>query len=141
MSFVIYSQTNGHLGTLVSTGEISLEEVIKNAIPNTQYKIVESVNIDNDFFNAYDYDEQVGAKLNIDRAKEIQKNKWRNARISILEQLDVDYIRADEAENIVLKQEIASKKQQLRDITDTLLPDDLEGIKNTWPEILGLKPE
>ena len=39
-----------------------------------------------------------------------------------------------------LKKEIASKKQALRDVTKTELPNTLEEIKATWPEILGEKP-
>jgi hypothetical protein len=37
---------------------------------------------------------------------------------------------------LVKQQEIASMKQQLRDITAIELPDNLEDLKNTWPSIL-----
>jgi hypothetical protein len=49
-------------------------------------------------------------------------------------------MRAVESGNTELQQEIAAKKQALRDVTKTELPDTLEGIKNTWPEILGENP-
>jgi hypothetical protein len=49
-------------------------------------------------------------------------------------------MRAVEAGDIDLQKEIASKKQALRDVTKTELPNTLEGIKNTWPEILGENP-
>lgn len=79
-------------------------------------------------------------KVNLDKAKEIWLDHYRKARTPLLEKLDLEYMRADEAGNIELKKEIASKKQALRDVTKTELPDTLEGIKNTWPEILGEKP-
>lgn len=69
-------------------------------------------------------------------AKKIQKDKWRAARKPILEKLDVDYIKALEQADIKKQQEIINQKQVLRDITDTPLLDDLEVIKNTWPEVL-----
>ena len=71
-----------------------------------------------------------------EKMKEIQKNKFRIARKPILEKLDIEYMRALENNNVVKQQEIASMKQQLRDITDIPLPEDLVSIKNTWPSIL-----
>lgn len=137
MSFIIYSQTNGQLAVVSPTNNISIEQLVDTVIPaNAPYKIVDTVDIDNDFFNAYDYSEN-GPVINISRAKEIQKNKFRSARNSLLAKLDVDYMKADEIGNVQNKAEIAAKKQALRDITDISLPDTLEGIKNTWPEILN----
>jgi len=39
--------------------------------------------------------------------------------------------------NEVKKGEIVAAKQALRDVTLTPLPDDLAGIKATWPDILN----
>jgi hypothetical protein len=75
---------------------------------------------------------------NFEKAKEIQRDKWRKERTAILEKLDVEYMRADELNNTSLKQQIASQKQALRDVTEITLPDDLESIKNTWPAILNV---
>lgn len=79
-------------------------------------------------------------KVNTDKAKEIWLEHYRRARTPLLEKLDLEYMRADEAGNLDLKKEIAAKKQALRDVTKTELPDTLEGIKATWPEILGKNP-
>ena len=50
---IIYKQQNGQLAVIIPTKEISIEEVAKKDLPpNTPYKIVESLNIDNTFFNA-----------------------------------------------------------------------------------------
>ena len=79
-------------------------------------------------------------KINIDKAKEIWLEHYRIARTPLLTALDVDFMRSVESGDINLQKEIASKKQALRDVTKTELPNDLDGIKNTWPEILGQKP-
>jgi len=74
---------------------------------------------------------------NILKAKEIQKNKFRQARKPILEKLDVEFMRALESGNTQKVQEITAKKQELRDITNISLPDNIEELKNTWPSILN----
>lgn len=79
-------------------------------------------------------------EINYELAKEIQKNKWREARAQILAKLDIEFVRALETSNVTLIRQITEQKNILRDITNTPLPDDLEDIKNTWPEILGPKP-
>jgi len=78
--------------------------------------------------------------MNIEEAKKIQIYHFRRVRKGILRDLDVDFLRAIELEDISLQKEIASKKQALRDVTKTELPNTLEEIKATWPEILGPKP-
>jgi hypothetical protein len=78
--------------------------------------------------------------VNINKSKNIQINKWRAARKPLLAALDIEFMRAVESGDIALQSEIAGKKQALRNITLTELPDTLEGIKNTWPEILGQNP-
>lgn len=98
---------------------------------------------DSDFITCRIWDNTKENKISYDflKAKEIWKNKWREVRTPILEQLDIEFIKALETSNVQKIQEVVLKKQQLRDVTNTSLPDDLEGIKNTWPEILGPKPQ
>lgn len=75
--------------------------------------------------------------INIDKAKEIWKNKLRESRKPLLEKLDVEYIRA--MEQGLDTSEIISKKQELRDITtalELLNAQTPEEIKSFWPEVL-----
>ena len=74
--------------------------------------------------------------LSIEEAKNVQRDKWREARAPKLVALDVDYIRAMEQEDPVHQSEIISKEQALRDVTTTPLPDNFVDIKETWPPIL-----
>jgi len=138
MKFVIYPQQNNEIAVISPSGVLPIEEVAKINVPaNTPYKIVEALDIDSIFFDAYDFDQELGAVININRAKEIWKDKFRQARKPILEKLDIEFMRALESGDTQKQQEIAVQKQALRDVTKTPLPDDLEGIKNTWPNVLN----
>lgn len=73
-----------------------------------------------------------------DKAKNIWKDKWRDARAPLLAKLDVDYIQALEKMDTVRMGQIASKKQALRDVTKI----DISGSTPTdimcvWPSILN----
>lgn len=143
MNSIIYETDNNGIAILCpsTSWTDTLEKLAKKDVPeNTRYKIIDSLDIDNTFFNAYEFDQEVGAKVNISKAKEIWLNHYRTARTPLLASLDVDFMRAVEAGNTTLQKEIASKKQALRDVTKTELPNTLEEIKATWPEILGTNP-
>jgi len=56
--------------------------------------------------------------IDMTKAREVHKDKLREARKPRLEGLDVDYLLADEAGNASQKAAIATQKQALRDITD-----------------------
>jgi hypothetical protein len=75
--------------------------------------------------------------INPEKAKDIWRNKWRAARAPILATLDVQYMRAIESGDQAAQQDITAKKQALRDVTSTLLPDDPEQIKEIWPDCLN----
>ena len=77
--------------------------------------------------------------INLDKAKNIQKNRWREARKPLLTQLDTEFMRAVESGDTVKQQQIAAKKQALRDVTTTDLSSVTtpEELKNVWPDILS----
>jgi hypothetical protein len=133
--YITYPQPNGQVAVVIPTGDVN--NAIKDVPAGVEYKIVESVDIDNDYFNAYEFDAETGAKVNIEKAKAIHLDKFRAARKPKLDKLDIDFMKAVEANNEEKKAEIVAAKQALRDVTLTPLPDDLAGIKATWPEILN----
>jgi len=133
--FITYPQPNGQIAVVIPTGDVN--DAIKDVPAGIEYKIVESVDIDNDYFNAYEFDAETGVKVNIDKAKAIQLDKFRAARAPKLAKLDIDFMKAVEANDEEKKAEIVAAKQALRDVTLTTLPDDLAGIKATWPDILN----
>jgi len=133
--FITYPQPNGQVAVVIPTGDVN--DAIKDVPEGVEYKIVDSIEIDNDYFNAYEFDAELGAKVNIEKAKAIHLDKFRATRAPKLAKLDIDFMKAVEANDEEKKAEIIAAKQALRDVTLTPLPDDLAGIKATWPEILN----
>jgi hypothetical protein len=130
--FITYPQPNGQVAIIIPTGDVN--DAIKDVPAGVEYKIVSSLNIDNDFFNAYEFDSENGAKLNADKAKAIWKNKWRGARKPLLEALDIDFIKEVESGDTQKQAQIVTEKQALRDVTQTEIPGTTaEEIKSVWP--------
>jgi hypothetical protein len=87
-------------------------------------------------------------KINVDKAKEIQKDKMRAVRKPLLEKLDVDFVRALEFGTDT--EEIKTQKQALRDATNIVTEAEITGttvdeitteLKEVWDEsLLGPKP-
>jgi hypothetical protein len=72
--------------------------------------------------------------VDIEAAKEVQRDEWRRLRKPKLDALDLDFMRALEAgESLVA---IAAAKTALRDVTETELSGTLEEIKANIPAIL-----
>ena len=69
-------------------------------------------------------------------AIEVQKNKWREKRVTLFSKLDVEFLISLETNNEFKKSEIISKKQQLRDVTKLEMPNTVEEINVFWPDIL-----
>jgi hypothetical protein len=132
---ITYPQPNGQVALVIPTGDVN--DAIKDVPEGVEYKIVDSVDIDNDYFNAYEFDAETGAKVNIDKAKAIHLDKFRSARAPKLATLDIEFMKAVESSDTAAQQAIGGVKQALRDVTLTPLPDDLAGIKATWPDILN----
>lgn len=74
--------------------------------------------------------------IDIDKAKDIQRDVWRKLRKPKLAALDLAFMRALEAGDTETQAEIVEEKQALRDVTLAVLPDDAYGIRETMPEIL-----
>ena len=82
--------------------------------------------------------------VNIPKAKELQKERFRQVRKPLLEALDIDYQRADEAGDASKKTEIATKKQALRDVTNNTTLNDATSeaeVRAVWDtSVLGERP-
>ena len=75
--------------------------------------------------------------VNSDKAKAIWKDKWREARKPLLASLDIEFMKAVETADATKQAEIASKKQALRDVTNTEINGNTpEEIKAVWPDVL-----
>lgn len=74
--------------------------------------------------------------LNIDKAKDIWKDKIRQARKAELESLDVAYMRALESGDLAKQAEIVARKNELRNATD----DPALVVASTHEEIKAVQP-
>jgi len=139
---ILHKQDSGIIGIICPFEGFLYFFVEKLQNESVEFLILDksNINIDNEYFNAYEFDAELGAKVNIEKAKAIHLDKFRATRNPLLVTLDADFMRAVESGNTTLQQEIASKKQALRDVTKAELPNTLEEIKATWPEIFGPKP-
>jgi hypothetical protein len=139
MSFIIYPQKDGKIAIIFPADQnSSLQEIAAKDVPaGIPYKIVNGLDVDDDYFNAYEFHAGLGAEVNIEKAKALHLDKFRAARASKLSALDVAYSIADEAGDVAKKAEIAAQKQALRDITKVQLPDNFSDLKLVWPNILN----
>jgi len=139
MPFITYPQDNGQVAVIIPADlSLSIEEIAAKDVPaGVAYKIVDSLDIDDDYFNAYDFDATYGAVANIPKAQHIQLSKWRELRAPLLSTLDVHFSMAFEQSDTVGQKTIAAQKQALRDVTKTPLPtDSIASIKSVIPSIL-----
>ena len=73
--------------------------------------------------------------IDITKAKEVWKNKIRNARKSALEKLDIEFIKAQEQGNDTTS--IVATKQILRDLPSQVdLANSINEIKAVWNDLL-----
>lgn len=88
---------------------------------------------DRTFRNAWKF-EDGWIVVDMEKARELHRNKLRELRKPKLEALDVEYQRADEAGNSAEKKKVAAKKQALRDVTSdpaidaAKTPDELKAV-------------
>ena len=112
MKIIIYKTDNG-IAKIIPAKNIDIETQIKHVPKGVEYKIVDTSDIpeDKDFYRALTYD----LTLDINKAKEIQKDKIRELRKPLLEALDIEVMKnISDSEKI---SEIETQKQPLRDIT------------------------
>ena len=76
--------------------------------------------------------------IDINKAKEVWKDKIRQARTSVLAKLDIDFIKAQEQGNDTTS--IVSEKQLLRDLPSQVdTATTVDEIKAVWNTMLGDK--
>ena len=106
----------------------------------TETKVCDPDEVPNDcnhplrcFRGALDFDAN-GPKFIMEKCREIKRNELRSLRTPKLEALDIEYQRADERGDAIAKQEIAKRKQALRDvpadprIDAALTPEELKAV-------------
>jgi hypothetical protein len=76
--------------------------------------------------------------IDISKAKEVWKNKIREKRKPVLEQLDIDFVKAQETSSDTTG--IVADKQTLRDLPQQVdTATTVDEIKAVWNDMLGDK--
>ena len=123
MSFIIYVNpyNTTRICIMYPTGEVSIPELISRHI-TTPYKICsvgDIAHLDKEFIDSWQllFNEENNATLviNMTNAKMQWRDKLRSERMPLLEQLDIQYMRALEQNDTQWIVEIVNKKQKLRD--------------------------
>jgi hypothetical protein len=137
------------------TEEEAIEYIIKKDIParvwhsdykynRPMYRVVKRQEIPadqtyRDCWRLSDTEEELIA-IDVDKAKEVWKQKMREARTPIMEKLDTDFFRAMEDGDTDKQKNIANMKRLLRDVTK--LPElenakTVDEIETVWPDYLN----
>jgi len=74
--------------------------------------------------------------INIDKAKEIHKDKIREVRNPLLEQKDVEFMKALEVGDSTKVAEVTAEKQALRDVTAIV-----NDVQPTATDVIGVTEE
>ena len=141
MSKIIYTASNGTVSVIHPTGDVS--NAIKDVPSGKSYKIVDDSVIPSDrsFRDAWVQDNET-IKEDITKARELHKNRIRDARKPKLEALDVEFNKALETSADTTS--IVSKKNALRDApadSDIGSAADTAALKAQWnTALLGTNP-
>lgn len=127
----VYKACSGYLA-----GGVQVAQPVK-------FRIIDKADIPTDrtYRNAYmDTDSAIEHDMGI--ARDIHRDRLRLARESVLQALDVDFLKAIEIGDIAAQAEITQQKQELRDVTEMPEIDSaktIEELKAAWPASLELK--
>lgn len=137
MKKVIIYQTDSGLAVIHPSDGVAVEDCIKDMPEGVAHQIIDADKLPADryFRRAWKMGAE-GVELDKESAKEVQRDVWRRMRAPKLAALDTEVIKAIERGDAKKRTALADQKQALRDVTAIDLPDDIEAIRNTIPEIL-----
>lgn len=116
---ILFTNENGGVSVCMPTGDLPIEQVIIKDLPaGIEYFVVPINSLpsaDNDFFNAWEQNSGV-VTVNMNKARNITKQRLRSEREPLLTAQDVAFQRA--LETGASTTAIIAEKQRLRDITN-----------------------
>jgi hypothetical protein len=136
MNVIVYKEEE-NVVVVIPSNNTDVKTLINIVPDGTKYHIMDIKKLPSNgyFRNAW---ELIDGKvtINIEKAKEIQRNIWRKMREPKLKELDLLYMRALEEGDKPTQKNIITQKKTLRDVTTIELPDDVDIIHDTIPDIL-----
>lgn len=134
MNIIIYQDQDG-LAVIHPAEGTTVEQMVAAVPAGAQYAAMQHEDLPEDryFREAWTLGE-TGLVVDIEKAKDIQRDHWRRLRAPKLAALDEAFMRAlEEGQSTT---EIVAAKNALRDVTETELSGSLEEIKAYIPTIL-----
>ena len=138
----IHNDNNGNFAITYPIVDCGLtpNEIIENMpILNNEYTTMEEKDLplDKSFIGAWNYDhanKKIG--IDIEKAKEIQKDNIRQIRNKLLKEEDINFLKAVESGDTLEQNSSANRKQILRD-----LPEIVDNVEITESDIDGISYE
>lgn len=130
MQVIIYTNESGGVSVCTPTGELDIEAVKAKDTPEHSIIVdASTLPVDNDFFDAWELNGET-VTVNLDKAKNITKDRLRAERTPLLAAQDIAFQRALESGSDTSA--IVAEKQRLRDITNLVdgctTLDELRGL-------------
>jgi len=141
---IIYNQENGIMAVCVPAENcgLTVQEIAAKDRPEGA-RIIENTDLDsldNEFRNAWSCDADMNPTIDMEKARDVWRDKIRMARKPKLEELDIQYMRAQEAGEDTSA--IVATKNKLRDFPSKPEIDSastVEELKVIWDNDLGDK--
>ena len=141
---IIYNQENGIMAVCVPAENcgLTVQEIAAKDCPEGA-RIIENTDLDsldNEFRNAWSCDADMNPTIDMEKARDVWRDKIRNARKPKLEALDIQYMRAQEAGEDTSA--IVETKNKLRDFPakpEITSATTVEELKVIWDNDLGDK--
>ena len=141
---IIYNQENGLMAVCVPAlnSGLTVEQIAEKDCP-AGAKIIDRTDLDsldNTFRNAWTCDTDMNPTVDMTLAKDVWRDKIRRARKPKLEELDIEYMRAQEAGEDTSA--IVATKNKLRDFPskpEIESASTVEELKAIWDDDLGDK--
>ena len=134
---IVYLAEDGVAAVVVPAPKYSgtMEDLLKKVVPEDcldSADIVEADTIPNDrtFRNSWVTEQGKSVEIDLAKAKDVAKDKVRQARTPKFAELDVAYQRADEAGDSDAKAAVVVKKQTARDATADTKITDADSVDN-----------
>lgn len=140
---IAFTADSGAVEYLIpATSALTLEQIAQKDIPPLPdgsarpHRVLGLEELPDPYFQTAWVLGEEGLGVDLAKAKAVQRQHWRELRAPKLAALDVQALRALEAGDAPLLEAISAQKQELRDVTATSLPDELEAIKQSIPACL-----
>ena len=137
---IVYQGEDGIAKVVVPAPEFlayggTLNDVLIKSVPASGRDTADIIDVseilsDRTFRNAWETSKGKSTEVNLSKAKDIAKEKVREARTPKFQELDIAYQRADEAGDADAKAAVVTKKQTARDATANTKITNADSVAN-----------